>query len=94
MFLIENFASDAGNPYLPHNLRENSVIYSGTHDNDTTVGWYNTREEKELKALLSYMGPTGDPLHWALIRMAYQSVADTAIIPLQDILGLGRFDDI
>ena len=51
------FGSDAGNPYLPHNLRTNSVIYTGTHDNDTTVGWYETREEEELTALHAYMGP-------------------------------------
>jgi 4-alpha-glucanotransferase len=83
------FTSDAGNPYLPHNLRANSVIYSGTHDNDTTVGWYQTREEEELDALHAYMGPIDEPIHWALIRMAYRSVADIAIIPMQDILGLG-----
>lgn len=83
------FASDAGNPYLPHNLRANSMIYSGTHDNDTTVGWYETREKEELAALHAYMGPVGEPIHWALIRIAYRSVADTAVIPMQDILGLG-----
>jgi 4-alpha-glucanotransferase len=82
------FGSDAGNPYLPHNLRANSVIYTGTHDNDTTVGWYQTREAEELAALLAYRGPTDEPIHWALIRMAYRSVADTAIIPMQDIMGL------
>jgi 4-alpha-glucanotransferase len=83
------FGSDAGNPYLPHNLRANSIIYSGTHDNDTTVGWYETREEEELDTIHAYLGPTGEPIHWALIRAAYRSVADTAIIPMQDILGLG-----
>jgi 4-alpha-glucanotransferase len=83
------FASDAGNPYLPHNLVANSVIYSGTHDNDTTVGWYNSREEEELENLHKYLGPTNEDIHWSLIRMAYRSVADTAVIPIQDILGLG-----
>jgi len=83
------FASDAGNPYLPHNLRQNSVIYTGTHDNDTTLGWYGSREEEELSSLHRYAGPVNEPIQWALIRMAYRSVADIAIAPLQDILGLG-----
>ncbi|MBN2004343.1 MAG: 4-alpha-glucanotransferase [Anaerolineae bacterium] len=83
------FASDAGNPYLPHNLRPNSVIYTGTHDNDTTLGWYASREEEELTSLHRYVGPISEPIQWALIRMAYRSVSDIAIAPLQDILGLG-----
>jgi 4-alpha-glucanotransferase len=83
------FASDAGNPYLPHNLTHNTVIYTGTHDNDTTVGWYATREEAELLAFQRYLGPTKEPIHWALTRLAYRSVADLAITPLQDVLGLG-----
>ncbi len=83
------FASDAGNPYLPHNLRQNSVIYTGTHDNDTTVGWYESREEDELENVHAYVGPVDEPFHWALIRMAYRTVSDLAIVPLQDICGLG-----
>jgi len=83
------FASDAGNPYLPHNLAHNSVIYTGTHDNDTTVGWFKTRETQEREDCLRYLGPTDEPIHWALIRLAYRSVADLAITPLQDVLGLG-----
>ena len=83
------FTSDAGNPYLPHNVRNNSVIYTGTHDNDTTVGWYESREDEELGACRRYLGPTDEPINWALARLAYRSVADLAIIPLQDVLGLG-----
>lgn len=83
------FATDAGNPYLPHNLEHNSVIYTGTHDNDTTMGWYATREEPELQMCLDYIGPTTEPITWALMRLAYRSVADLAITPLQDVLGLG-----
>jgi 4-alpha-glucanotransferase len=83
------FTSDAGNPYLPHNLRQNAVIYTGTHDNDTTVGWYESREDKELSAFHTYLGPVDEPVHWALMRMAYRTVADLAIVPLQDVLGLG-----
>ncbi len=84
------FTSTAENPYLPHNLRHNSVIYTGTHDNETTVGWYASREKAELENLHRYLGPIAEPIHWALIRMAYRSVADMAIIPLQDVLGLGN----
>lgn len=83
------FATDAGNPYLPHNVEHNSVIYTGTHDNDTTVGWYESREEEELEACHRYLGPIDEPINWALMRLAYRSVADLAIVPLQDVLGLG-----
>lgn len=83
------FTSDAGNPYLPHNLRQNAVVYTGTHDNDTTVGWYESREDKELSAFHAYLGPVDEPVPWALMRMAYRTVADLAIVPLQDVLGLG-----
>ncbi|MGC9399219.1 MAG: 4-alpha-glucanotransferase [Anaerolineae bacterium] len=83
------FAADARNPYLPHNYRRNVVVYTGTHDNDTTVGWYRSRDEEELQAVHAYLGPVEEPINWALIRMAYRSVADTVVIPLQDVLGLG-----
>ena len=83
------FTSDAGNPYLPHNVRNNSVIYTGTHDNDTTMGWYSSREAWELELCHNYLGPVNEPMNWALMRMAYRSVADLAIVPMQDILGLG-----
>jgi len=83
------FTSDAGNPYLPHNVRHNSVIYTGTHDNDTTMGWYASREAWELKLCHDYLGPVNEPINWALMRTAYRSVADLAIVPMQDILGLG-----
>ena len=83
------FATEAANPYLPHNLRANSVVYTGTHDNDTTVGWYRSREANEKQQIDRYLGPLGEEIHWALIRTAYRSVADIAIVPLQDVLGLG-----
>ena len=53
------------------------------------MGWYATREEPELNTCLNYIGPTGEALNWALIRLAYRSVSDLAITPLQDVLGLG-----
>ena len=83
------FTDEPTNPHLPHNLLHNSVIYTGTHDNDTTVGWYKTREGEELGNLRGYLGPADEDLHWAMIRLAYRSVADLAIVPLQDVLGLG-----
>lgn len=84
------FTSTAENPYLPHNLRANSVIYTGTHDNETTLGWCASREQEELDNLHRYLGPIAEPVNWALMRMAYRSVADMAIVPLQDVLGLGN----
>lgn len=83
------FATDAGNPYLPHGISANSVIYTGTHDNQTTMGWYWAREGTELDNLRRYLGPISESMNWALIRMAYRSVSDIAVVPLQDILGLG-----
>ena len=83
------FTSDPRNLYLPHNHRANSVIYTGTHDNDTTLGWYYSREADEKQKFHRYLGPFTEEVNWALIRVAYRSVADTAIVPLQDVLGLG-----
>ncbi|HEY9644786.1 MAG TPA: 4-alpha-glucanotransferase, partial [Chroococcidiopsis sp.] len=85
------FGSDAGNPFLPFNYGRNFVVYTGTHDNDTTVGWFEQLNEWERGRVLYYMGclsPEG--IHWAMIRLALSSVANQAIIPLQDVLGLGN----
>ena len=84
------FGSDSGNPYLPTNYVHNSVVYTGTHDNDTTVGWFEQISDYERDRLLLYTGcfcPEG--IHWTLIRLALMSVANQAIIPLQDVLGYG-----
>jgi 4-alpha-glucanotransferase len=83
------FGGDVANAYLPHNHVTNAVVYTGTHDNDTTVGWYASREGEELAYVDRYLGPVGEPVERALIRAAYRSVADVAIVPLQDVLGLG-----
>ncbi|MEH2416770.1 4-alpha-glucanotransferase [Nostoc sp.] len=85
------FGSDPGNPFLPFNYPRNAVVYTGTHDNDTTVGWFNSANDNEKQNLLLYLGcisPEG--IHWDLIRLALSSIANQAIIPLQDILGLGN----
>jgi 4-alpha-glucanotransferase len=84
------FDSGAGNPYLPHNFQRNCVVYSGTHDNDTTVGWWDSRDRKERDAVRAYLGSGARDISWDLIRLAMVSVADLCIFPLQDVLGLGR----
>jgi len=83
------FSTDAQNPYLPHNYDRNCVVYTGTHDNDTTVGWFRSLPEDERAFCLKYLGTEGREIHWELIRLAMMSVADTVVIPLQDVLGLG-----
>jgi 4-alpha-glucanotransferase len=86
--------------YRPHNYPRNCVVYTGTHDNNTTIGWFReevsgdttqSREirEAERRLALKYMGSDGREFNWDFIRLALMSVADTAIIPLQDVLGLG-----
>lgn len=84
------FGSDASNSYLPHNYPRNCVVYTGTHDNDTSCGWYReSSTPAERAAALRYLGTDDRDIHWSLIRLAFASVAETAIVPLQDILGLG-----
>jgi 4-alpha-glucanotransferase len=83
------FGSDPGNPFLPFNYVRNCVVYTGTHDNDTTLGWYHSREDWERTAIGRFLGHiTSDGIHWDLIRLAFSSVANLAIIPVQDLLGL------
>ncbi|MCC5630444.1 4-alpha-glucanotransferase [Nostoc sphaeroides] len=85
------FGSDPGNPFLPFNYPRNAVVYTGTHDNDTTVGWFNSANDYEKQNLLLYLGSISpEGIHWDLIRLALSSIANQAIIPLQDVLGLGN----
>jgi 4-alpha-glucanotransferase len=83
------FDSDASNPHLPHNYPRNCVVYTGTHDNDTTIGWFRSLPQRVRAAVLKYTGTDGSEINWDLIRLAFSSVADLAIVPLQDVLGLG-----
>jgi 4-alpha-glucanotransferase len=83
------FSGDPDNLYLPHNYEDNCVVYTGTHDNDTTLGWLNTASEQEQAAVRRYIGGFGEESNWAMIRLALMSVARIAIIPLQDVLGIG-----
>ncbi len=85
------FGSDTDNPFLPFNYERNYVVYTGTHDNDTTQGWFSQLSEHEQGEVLRYLGCTSaDGIHWDLIRLALSSVANQAIFPFQDLLGLGN----
>lgn len=88
---VLQFAFDDGpsNPFLPHNYQQNTVVYTGTHDNDTAVGWFASCSEAERDYARRYVGSTGDDIAWDLIRVALASVADLAIVPVQDVLALG-----
>ena len=83
------FGDDASNPYLPHNYDHDFVVYTATHDNDTTVGWFASLSEGQRSAVLRYLGRDGRDIAWDLIRLAWSSVANMSIVPLQDVLGLG-----
>ncbi len=83
------FGGDAYNRDLPHNYIKNCIAYTGTHDNDTTAGWYKAAEKNARKHGRKYLQSNGREIHWDMIRAAFASVADTAIVPMQDILGLG-----
>lgn len=84
------FGGEASNPYLPHNLTANSVIYPGTHDNDTSLSWYRTATPKEQEHVRRYLRIDGREVGWDFVRTAYQAVSRLAIFPLQDLLSLGR----
>jgi 4-alpha-glucanotransferase len=80
-------------PYAPHNYTPHCVVYTGTHDNNTIRGWLRKEiSPEELRRLHAYLGrePDEHVLHWELIRLAMMSVAETVIIPMQDLLGLGE----
>jgi 4-alpha-glucanotransferase len=93
------FGGDPSDEHLPHNHIRNTAVYTGTHDSDTVVGWFNskagvgsTRDKaqinKEREYCLKYLNSDGEEIHWDFIRAAMASVADVAIVPLQDLLGL------
>jgi 4-alpha-glucanotransferase len=91
MKVLQFAPSDPLNPYLPHQYEPNYVVYTGTHDNDTTRGWWATATPDERAFLARYLGttPTDDTIAWDLIRLALSTVARTAVVPLQDLLNLG-----
>ncbi len=87
---ILQFAFDScKNEYLPHNYENNNyIVYTGTHDNETTVGWYNSTNEKIKDYVRRILNVSGDSINWDLIRYAISSSAKYAIIPVQDLMGL------
>lgn len=86
------FGDNAKNPYLPHNYQRNSVVYTGTHDNDTTLGWYHSLSDEEKHHVYESLGTPAMPMPQALMQAAFASVANLAIIPMQDILALDSAD--
>jgi 4-alpha-glucanotransferase len=89
---ILQFAFDGSedNPYLPHNHVKNCVVYTGTHDNDTTLSWYEELPDHIRENIIEYLNQPGEPMPWALVECAFRSVADWAIVPMQDLLALGK----
>lgn len=74
--------------HLPHSFARNCVVYPGTHDNNTTVGWYRELPAETAQRVRRYVGTDGHEIHWDLVRLALGSVANTAIVAVQDVLGL------
>ena len=76
--------------YLPHNYTANSIVYTGTHDNDTTVSWFEQLSRQDRAFAKKYLNiRSNKEIHWEFIRAALASVSDTCVIPMQDYLGLG-----
>lgn len=83
------FGDTSANPYLPHNYEACTVAYTGTHDNDTARGWWQNASAQERHAARAYLGPQAETeIHWAMMLSLSQSVANTVIFPMQDVLGL------
>ncbi len=82
------FDSSEANNYIPYTYSKNCVVYTGTHDNDTTVGWFESASDNNRNYALEYLNSSGAEIHWEMIRLAWSSVANTAIVPVQDLLGL------
>lgn len=82
------FDGDPRNPHLPENYPENVVGYTGTHDNDTSVGWWESLDRKTRERAGAALPPAEEPLHWQLLEMVFRSRAALAVAPVQDLLGL------
>lgn len=83
------FAADPEDLFLPHNYVRNCVAYTGTHDNDTSLGWYTSSPENERDLVRRYLARSGGDIAWDMIRAVWSSIAVYALAPLQDFLGLG-----
>ena len=82
------FDSSEANDYIPYNYIKNCIVYTGTHDNDTVAGWFKNASAADRAYVLDYLNTGDQEIHWSFIRLAWASVANTAIIPMQDLLGL------
>jgi 4-alpha-glucanotransferase len=82
------FEGGAQNPYLPHFHEADSVAYTGTHDNDTTLGWFNALRDDLKARVYEYLGTPHEAMPWPLIRATLASVSQLAVIPMQDVLAL------
>ena len=83
------FDGDSRNPFLPHNYETATVVFTGTHDNDTTCGWYESADEQVRDCARRYLGRDGSDIAWDLMRLGWTSVACMALAPLQDVLAMG-----
>jgi 4-alpha-glucanotransferase len=83
------FDGNPDNPYLPRHHGEQSVVYTGTHDNDTTVGWWRGLDDETRERVRGFLEQPEEPMPWALIRLALSSTARLAVVPAQDLLALG-----
>jgi len=81
--------SDLDSAHLPHRYTTDTVVYTGTHDNDTSRGWFDKAPAEDRQRALDYLASDGRQIEWDLIRAAYTSVAELAIVPMQDVLSLG-----
>lgn len=88
MKVLQFAFSEDDSPHLPHRHVPESVVYTGTHDNDTTLGWYESADPDERSRVLDYLGSDGTTVVWDFIRAAYGSVANRAVVPMQDLLEL------
>jgi 4-alpha-glucanotransferase len=80
------FGSDGKNPHLPHNYVHNSIVYTGTHDNDTSLGWWEKAPDKDKSFFSEYFGIENPIMPLDLIKVAFRSVANLAVVPMQDLL--------
>ncbi len=89
---VLQFAFDGSeeNPYLPEHHGQQSVVYTGTHDNDTTLGWWSELDERSRARVRSFLLDPQESMPWALVRLAMTSTARLSVVPAQDLLGLGR----
>jgi 4-alpha-glucanotransferase len=83
------FDGSSDNPHLPAQHEEQSVVYTGTHDNDTTLGWWDSLDAAARDSVRAHLLDPDEPMPWALVRLALSSRARLAVVPAQDLLALG-----